>query len=118
MAGKSNKYSAWYCTSACTNDEHGKLINEFIASKSLLWIQSSWHSCCNADHQRDAFGRTPLHMAASYGRYDLVHWLVKERHLDINARDLESGWTPLHRSLFYGHLDVAALLVKVNTGTL
>lgn len=116
MAGKPNKYTAWHCNSKCRNDEHGQRINESIATQSLTWIQSSWHSCGSADHQHDAFGRTPLHMAASYGRYDLVRWLVKERHLDINARDLESGWTPLHRSLFYGHLDVAALLVKVNSG--
>ncbi|EDV25247.1 uncharacterized protein TRIADDRAFT_57002 [Trichoplax adhaerens] len=84
-----------------------------IPSDESLRVTIFCTSCANADHQHDALGRTPLHMAASYGRYDLVRWLIKDRKLDVNARDDESGWTPLHRCLFYGHLDVAALLVKL-----
>lgn len=53
--------------------------------------------------------RTPLHLAASLGRDDLIAPLAA-RGLDINARDSD-GKTPLHLATTGGHLDTMRLLV-------
>lgn len=54
-------------------------------------------------------------MATSFGRAELVRWILeqidcrtdqndKERGSIINLKDRESGWTCLHRAAFYGQL--------------
>lgn len=61
----------------------------------------------------DAVGKTALHMAASCGRNDLVHWLIQCRGAEINTKDKESGYTALHRSIFYGKVHTTVELLKL-----
>lgn len=104
------------CTDKCRFIEHGDIITAAITKRSitdqdLCSFLNFICVCCET--VRDASGRTALHMAASCGRTELVKWLVRNRHADINARDEESGYTALHRSIFYGKIDVAVELIKM-----
>ncbi|KAH9507256.1 hypothetical protein Btru_056735 [Bulinus truncatus] len=80
-------------------------IRECQAYSSLS--QSWWR-------QTDVYGRTSLHLAASFGKLDTLEWLLEEKKVDINHKDLESGYAALHRALFYGQLSCARLLTQYN----
>eukprot|EP01137_Pigoraptor_chileana_P030480 Opistho-2@17055 len=64
---------------------------------------------------RDARGRTPLHMAASYGQLDALDWLLNHG-AACDIQDTESGWTALHRSLYFGQLSTALRLIAGGAG--
>ncbi|UCG57648.1 MAG: ankyrin repeat domain-containing protein [Phycisphaerales bacterium] len=55
-------------------------------------------------------GTTPLHVAAAYGRRDLVEVLIAKG-ADVNAKT-EYGNAPLHLAVWTGHLDVVQLLIR------
>ncbi|XP_022089803.1 inhibitor of Bruton tyrosine kinase-like [Acanthaster planci] len=74
-------------------------------------------ACQNAGHVADACGRTTLHMAASLGKFEIIDWLVKEKHASLGAEDLESGWTALHRSIFHGQVIAAVYLISHGAST-
>jgi ankyrin repeat protein len=59
---------------------------------------------------RDRFGRTPLHYAASYGYVVAVMRLLR-RGADPNAGD-DIGQTPLHLAACVGRFDIATLLLR------
>lgn len=70
--------------------------------------------------ERDEHGRTPLHIAASDDRLDLVFSLLL-KNASVNDTD-KNGWTPLHCAACNGHLDVLTVLtnsygVDVNSKT-
>jgi ankyrin repeat protein len=48
-------------------------------------------------NKRSIFGRTALHLAASWNRTDIIQLLVDCPHVNVNVRDRENGWTALHR---------------------
>ncbi|ORX33429.1 hypothetical protein BD324DRAFT_606179 [Kockovaella imperatae] len=61
-------------------------------------------------NERDQFGRTVLHLAASSNTqqaYTFLSMLLKNPHISINLQDYESGYTALHRALFVGNLRAA-----------
>lgn len=58
----------------------------------------------------DNDGRTALHLAASFGRLDVVIWLVEHGEADVHAKD-HLGRTTLHRAAFNGESDVVKWLV-------
>uniref|UniRef100_A0A2C9LAN8 BTB domain-containing protein n=1 Tax=Biomphalaria glabrata TaxID=6526 RepID=A0A2C9LAN8_BIOGL len=75
----------------------------------------SYSSLCHSwMRQVDVFGRTTLHLAASFGKLDMLEWILEEKKVDLNQKDFESAWTALHRSLFYGQLNCARLLTQFN----
>ena len=47
-------------------------------------------------------------------RWEIVLWLLEEKKMDQEAKDLESGWTALHRALFYGQIATARILMSVS----
>ncbi|KAG0342364.1 hypothetical protein BG000_005167 [Podila horticola] len=47
---------------------------------------------------KDANGATQLHLAVSDNNIGRVLELLEHTKIDVNARDLESGWTALHRT--------------------
>jgi ankyrin repeat protein len=63
-----------------------------------------------AARRRGAWGRTPLHWAASGGHDELVSWLVA-RGAEANAADV-FGCTALHAAAEMGHRTTVALLAK------
>jgi ankyrin repeat protein len=57
-------------------------------------------------------GWTPLHLAAFFGRHDIVVWLL-DHGAAVDARSRNSlGNTPLHAALAGSHEDVALLLLE------
>lgn len=46
---------------------------------------------------KDANGATQLHLAVSGNNIGRVLALLEHPKIDVNAKDLESGWTALHR---------------------
>ncbi|KAF8983690.1 hypothetical protein BGZ46_009738 [Entomortierella lignicola] len=63
-------------------------------------------------NQRDEFGYTSLHRAVASNHIDKVKALLSNPKLDVNDKDLESGWTALHRALYFGNLRIALLLTQ------
>ncbi|CEG40159.1 Phosphatidylinositol kinase (PIK-F) [Plasmopara halstedii] len=60
---------------------------------------------------RNDYGETALHVAASHGN-DKAVILLLQYGADIMGADWESGWTPLHRSLYHQHLSTSLLLLR------
>ncbi|KAF8948309.1 hypothetical protein BGZ47_005611 [Haplosporangium gracile] len=60
----------------------------------------------------DQHGTTPLHRAVTANQIDTVRNLLEHPRLNINEKDLESGWTAMHRALYLGHLRIALLLLQ------
>jgi len=67
--------------------------------------------------EKDPYGETLLHLAASEGHTDVAELLLAQK-ADVNAKDIGNG-TPLHWAAGTGNKDVAELLLankaKVNT---
>ncbi|XP_075218309.1 inhibitor of Bruton tyrosine kinase [Lycorma delicatula] len=115
---KNNSYLAVEkdCTNLCQSLVHGSIITSAITKRAVTDRQlASYFNilCGNYGQVKDDAGRTALHMAASCGRVDLCHWLLKYGNADLSARDKESLNTPLHRSLIYGQIDIAVLFIKL-----
>ena len=66
---------------------------------------------CISVGERDTLGRTPLHLAATYGADRSVIALLLERRADIEARD-NYGDTPLHTAIASDRLDVLVVLLE------
>ncbi|KAI1315854.1 hypothetical protein EDD11_000289 [Mortierella claussenii] len=62
--------------------------------------------------KKDDFGVSPLHRAVATNNIELVQRLLRHPKVDVNDKDLESGWTALHRALYLGHLRIALLLIQ------
>ena len=110
------------CSKKCRSKEHGGVIGTILASPSLSSLECLnyvRHFCLNPGSIRDDYGRSPLHVAASFpDKGQLLEWLIKYRGSSVNVKDYENGWTPLHRSLFYGRVHNARTLIglKANLG--
>ncbi|KAJ8928173.1 hypothetical protein NQ314_019235 [Rhamnusium bicolor] len=104
------------CTNQCRSTQHGDIITAAISKRSISDIDLCSflsYTCTRCESVIDFAGRTALHVAASCGRVDLIKWLIRNRHADIDAKDKESGYTALHRSIFYGKIHVALELIKL-----
>ena len=62
-------------------------------------------------NDRDDFGKTGLHICATYGHESCAKVLLRFG-ADHSLQDFESGWTALHRSLYFGHLNMSLLLIR------
>ncbi|KAJ0174013.1 hypothetical protein K1T71_010159 [Dendrolimus kikuchii] len=109
------------CTTGCRSRNHGQVLTSAITKRSVAdeslasFIRGT---CANFFKAFDFEGRTPLHMAASRGRIQLMEWLIRHSsEAFVNARDRESGYTPLHRSIFYGQIHAAVALMKRGVDT-
>jgi hypothetical protein len=81
----------------------------------------------------DKHGRTLIQVCAALpDKWPVIDWLLKQKKVDINPKNLESGYTvrysadfssrklafpsffqALHYSVFYGRIDNAVNLIKV-----
>lgn len=60
----------------------------------------------------DSSGRTALHIAARYGQYEIVKYLVETAPSSIlNMQENETGQTALHKATVNAHPNVCYLLV-------
>lgn len=104
------------CTENCKSSNHGDIITASLTkgcvSEADLCCFINYVCCC-CESVKDSFARTALHVAASCGKIEVIKWLCKHKNLNINARDVESGYTALHRSIFYGKLNAAVCLMKL-----
>ncbi|XP_070564360.1 inhibitor of Bruton tyrosine kinase-like [Ptychodera flava] len=99
------------CTPSCTSKQHAEDLLAVVTRGCLAEVQAYYRHCHNSDSITDQFGRNVLHIAASCKRWQIVAWLLTERKIDVNVRDLESYWTALHRSVFYGQITSAVHLI-------
>ena len=67
----------------------------------------------------DYYGSTPLHLAAMYGKAEVISVLVQAG-ADINVTtiahngvDFDAGKTPLHKAAFHGNVEVIPVLVQL-----
>ncbi len=102
------------CGPRCRSKQHAASLLTAITRGNLRQIQLFLTKCYSAALVSDSTGRTCLHMAASKGKWDVVAWLLEEKHADVSTKDLESGWTALHRAVFYGQLSAARVLKSVS----
>ncbi|WVR05289.1 hypothetical protein IAU60_002302 [Kwoniella sp. DSM 27419] len=68
-------------------------------------------------NERDQYGRTVLHMAASTltpMAYNFLGVLLRNPNISVNLQDTESGYTALHRALFVGNVRAARDLLARN----
>ena len=79
----------------------------------------------------DKFGRTLIQVSSALSeKWPVIEWLLKQKKVEINPRNAESGYTvsgervtrltlllsniqALHYSVFYGRIDNAVNLIKV-----
>ena len=61
--------------------------------------------------EQDRTGYSPMHVAARYGRCNVVAFFLNLSGVDVNDKDLV-GRTPLSIACLFGHLDVAELLAS------
>lgn len=102
------------CTPKCRLSKHAELILSAITKEDAAKVRAILpRVCSNFARVTDQFGRSALHLAASCGKGDILEWLVKDQAVDVELKDLESGWTALHRSVFYGYLDCTVKLIQV-----
>lgn len=103
------------CTPKCCLAKHAELILSVITKEDAAKVRTILpRVCSNFARVTDQFGRNALHLVASCGKGDILEWLVKDQGVDVEFKDLESGWTALHRSVFYGYLDCTVKLIQVH----
>lgn len=68
------------------------LLQQATASKSAAAIDRS-----EEVNRKDGYGMTALHRAVAAKDLEKVKSLLEHPKIDVNEKDVESGWTALHR---------------------
>lgn len=101
------------CTPKCRSQKHVEEIICQIPRISLAEFKALSYLCHNWSSHSGTRGCNALHFASSTGKLGILQWLLENGLIEINSKDLESGYTALHRSLLYGQLAAARLLIQV-----
>jgi len=88
----------------------GALLNEAVLDQSEKVI-STLLACGVGADTKNAKGRTPLSLAARYGRAGVVRLLLREPAIDVNSVD-KTNSTPLLLAATRGHEEVVRLLLN------
>ena len=88
-------------------DNSGKIVFQNLlaaAAGDLKFLQSSWFQGNNLN-AGDYDGRTPLHVAAAEGKFEVVEFLVKLAQVNPNPKD---RWQkiPLHDAILFNRTKV------------
>lgn len=89
---------------ASTSDEY------WVESDDLSSVRQYLDADKSRMHQRDANGKTILHLAAEKGRTDIVIYLLKNG-ANPDAQD-HNGDSPLQFAAYEGYLEITTLLIK------
>jgi ankyrin repeat protein len=88
---------------------------ELVTANDVAGVQTALllHDDGGADlmSERDAYGCTALHVAASLGFFDVASILLGAGSAGIDSAD-NDGWTPLHEACKTGQVQSAGLLVS------
>ena len=63
-------------------------------------------------NERDDFGRTALHICATFDCLETTRELLKLSNIQVDLPDYESSWTALHRALYFKNFKIALTLIK------
>nr|CAB3255180.1 inhibitor of Bruton tyrosine kinase [Phallusia mammillata] len=106
------------CLPKCTFVGCVDNVNSVILRGTLHQVKEYVRShCINALYRQDSNGRTPLHVTASCGKADILHWLLEQAKespstFNVNCKDVESGWTALHRAVYFGRVGCVVALLQ------
>ncbi|PNW87017.1 hypothetical protein CHLRE_02g105300v5 [Chlamydomonas reinhardtii] len=59
----------------------------------------------------DLHNETPLHIAAQYGQFDVVKFLIREHSVNVDPVNWE-GWTPFFGAISRSHIEIADFLLR------
>ncbi|CAF0843865.1 unnamed protein product [Didymodactylos carnosus] len=102
------------CSSKCRSKLHYRDLI-IVATQNILpeIILNYLIRCGNLGRGNDEFGRNVLHVCSSIAeKYTIVEWLLKYKKIDINIKNVESGYSALHCAVFYGQIRTAVNLIK------
>ncbi|CAF0741171.1 unnamed protein product [Adineta steineri] len=107
------------CTPKCRSTTHYlDLIRVASQSVPAQLILSYICRCGNCVKGHDKYGRTLLQVCSALPeKWPIIDWLLKQKKVDINPKNLESGYTALQYSVFYGRIDNAINLIKAGANT-
>ncbi|CAF3974617.1 unnamed protein product [Rotaria sp. Silwood2] len=107
------------CTPKCRSPTHYlDLICVASQSISIPIILNYLCRCGNCAKGHDKYGRTLIQVCSALSnKWPIIDWLLKQKKVDINAKNLESGYTALHYSVFYGRIDNSVNLIKAGANT-
>jgi len=107
------------CTPKCRSNAHYlDLIRVVSQSLPIPVILNYLVRCGNCGKGHDRYGRTLVQVCSALSeKWPVIDWLLKQKKVDINLKNLESGYTALHYSVFYGRIDVAVNLIKAGANT-
>ncbi|XP_046848381.1 inhibitor of Bruton tyrosine kinase-like isoform X2 [Xenia sp. Carnegie-2017] len=101
------------CTAKCRLSYHADVVLSVVTRESVEKIQHFMkYFCGKGTCVKDNHGRNAVHIAASYGRKDVLQWLLDEKKINLHEKDFECGWTGLHRACYYGYISCAILLIE------
>ncbi|CAF0836080.1 unnamed protein product [Rotaria sordida] len=107
------------CTPKCRSTTHYlDLIRVASQSIPIPIILNYLCRCGNCAKGHDKYGRTLIQVCSALtNKWPIIDWLLKQKKVDINAKNLESGYTALHYSVFYGRIDNSVNLIKAGANT-
>lgn len=92
------------------NSNIAELFNSATSRDSYTMEDFNQVDLDNVASVRDEKNQTLLHVAAGYGKTNLVSYLISQG-ADVNAQDLE-GQAPLHNAACHGHYTISCKLIK------
>ena len=100
-----NLVLALYCAIITNHIEIIELLLKYAKEKERNILNLKYGST------EDENNSTPLHLAARFGRKEIVKILVKQPNIEINARDSNKN-TPLHNAAILGNKETVELLLN------
>lgn len=107
------------CTPKCRSAVHYlDLIRVVTQSLPVQVIINYLCRCGNCAKGHDKSGRTLIQICSALSdKWPIIDWLIKQKKVDINPKNFESGYTALHYSVFYGRIDNTINLIKAGANT-
>lgn len=92
------------------NDNLWSILMCAIANNKIEIVQRLLNRPGTDVNTKDDLQRTPLHIAAEYGRSQIFGLLLERAEIQINSKD-HLGWTPLIKACFFGNDTIVKMLI-------